>query len=88
MPRKGKPRRTPRLPDRPEEFGKTQAALLPVGERTECRVGLEGVLVPIGAMALLQLPIASLRTSAVPCSVVLHQQTGYYRFFALLFSNC
>jgi hypothetical protein len=27
-----------------------------------------------------------MRTSAVPCSVVLHQQTGYYRFFALLFS--
>ena len=66
MPRKGKPRRTPRLPDRPEEFGNPQAALLPVGERTECRVGLEGVLVPIGAVALLQLPIASMRTGAVP----------------------
>jgi hypothetical protein len=37
-----------------------------VGERIECRVGLEGVLVPIGAVALLQLPIASMRTGAVP----------------------
>ena len=28
-----------------------------------------------------------MRTNAVLCSVVLHQQTGYDRFFALLFSN-
>ena len=61
-----------------------QAGLVPVGERTECRVGLEGVLVPIGAMVLLQLPIAWMRTGAVPCSVALHRQTGYYRFFAFI----